>query len=77
MSKWNFRVIITQINGKREKFAGKDCHEVKSLAGKMFHRDDVQSVCVTDRNGDVYLYLVKDDPKKTINVPSEYAPRLF
>jgi hypothetical protein len=37
----------------------KELHAVKSLAGKVFRRPDVISVCVFDETGNVPLYLRK------------------
>ncbi len=72
-TKYNYRLIITKTNGKTVKLAGTNCHELKSLGGQEFHREDVQRVFVCDILGNHYLYLVKNDPSKTENVPSEYA----
>jgi len=36
-------------------------HDVKSLAGKVFHRPDVISVCVFDESGTARLYLKKTE----------------
>lgn len=41
------------------RYKRKCLHEVKSLAGKVFHRPDVISVCVFDETGNVPLYLRK------------------
>ena len=37
----------------------RDLHTVKSKAGKAFHADNVESVCVFDENGTARLYLKK------------------
>ena len=48
-------------------------HELKSLGGMQFHRNDVKSVFVGDVLGNHFLYLVKNDPSKTENVSSALA----
>ena len=54
------------LNGTRyidERFTEKaTLHDVKSIAGKSFHKDFIQSVCVYDYKGTARLYL-----KKTAN----------
>lgn len=72
-TKYNYRLIITKANGRTVKIAGTNCHELKSLAGMQFHRNDVKSVFVGDVSGNHFLYLVKNRPEKTENVPSEFA----
>ena len=72
-TKYNYRLVITKQNGRTVKIAGTNCHELKSLAGMQFHRDDVKSVFVGDILNNHYLYLVKNHPEKTENVPSEFA----
>lgn len=37
----------------------RDLHAVKSKAGKVFHADNVESVCVFDESGTARLYLKK------------------
>jgi hypothetical protein len=37
----------------------KDLHTVKQRAGKIFHREEVKSVCVHDDKGIAHLYLKK------------------
>lgn len=37
----------------------RDIHTVKSKAGKLFHEDNVISVCVFDEAGNAHLYLKK------------------
>lgn len=39
--------------------SNRSLHEVKSLAGKAFHSDYVESVCVFDNTGEARLYLRK------------------
>lgn len=41
-------------------------HEAKSVAGKNFNQAYVESVCVYDHTGKVYLYLRKDAQGKCI-----------
>ena len=72
-TKYNYRLVITKSNGKTVKIAGTNCHELKSLAGMQFHREDVARVFVGDVLGNHFLYLVKNDPSKTENVPSLLA----
>jgi hypothetical protein len=38
-----------------------DLHGVKSVAGKVFHRPDIISVCVFDEAGTARLYLKKTE----------------
>ena len=38
---------------------GTDLHTVKSKAGKAFHADNVNRVCVFDETGKAHLYLKK------------------
>ena len=70
---YNYRLVITKANGRTVKIAGTNCHELKSLGGMQFHRDDVKSVFVGDVLGNHFLYLVKGAPSKTENVPSSMA----
>lgn len=72
-TKYNYRLIITKANGRTVKIAGTNCHELKSLAGMQFHRNEVKSVFVGDILGNHFLYLVKNAPEKTENVPSAMA----
>lgn len=72
-TKYNYRLIITKTNGRTVKIAGTNCHELKSLGGMQFHRDDVKSVFVGDIFNNHFLYLVKNRPDKTENVSSEFA----
>ncbi len=37
----------------------RDIHSIKSKAGKLFHDDNVESVCVFDEAGNAHLYLRK------------------
>ena len=50
---------IEGIGYTESRYHRKDLHSVKSLAGKVFHRPDVISVCVFDESGGVPLYLKK------------------
>jgi hypothetical protein len=50
---------IEGIGYVKAEYRRKNLHEVKSLAGKVFHRPDVISVCVFDEQGFVPLYLRK------------------
>lgn len=70
---YNYRLVITKASGKVIKVAGTNCHDLKSLAGSEFHKDDVKSVFVGDILGNHFLYLVKGHPEKTENVPSVKA----
>ena len=70
---YNYRLVITEKNGRSTKIAGTNCHKMKSLAGMMFHRNEVTSVFVGDVLGNHFLYLVKNAPSKTENVPSSMA----
>lgn len=72
MKNLNYRIIIKDDTGTK-KFAGNDCHDAKSIAGRLFHNDNVKSVCVVNEWGIVFLYLVKGSPNKTVNIPSELA----
>ena len=47
--------------GYTERRFRKSLHEVKSKAGKAFHKSFVQSVCVYDSKGNARLYLKKTD----------------
>lgn len=49
----NEKIVECRFNDNR--------HEVKSLAGGMFHIPYVQSVCVFDPDGKAHLYLKKTD----------------
>ena len=73
MTEYNFRLIVNDKKNGYRKVAGRDCHETKSLAGKMFHDESVASVCVVDVTGFCYLYLVKGHPEKLVDVPSILA----
>lgn len=69
----NYRLVVKR-NGKYTKMGVENCHDAKSIAGAMFKADKaVQSVYAGDITGKPFLYLVKGDPSKTINVPSETA----
>jgi len=46
------------------------CHYAKQFAGREFHTEEVKSVTVYDRQGKVWLHLVKNHPEKRENVPS-------
>lgn len=73
-TEYNFRLIVKDKKNGYRKVAGHDCHETKSLAGKMFYHDDnVQSVCVVDVTSFCYLYLVKGQPEKTIDISSDFS----
>ena len=72
-TKYNYRLVITKANGRTVKIAGTNCHELKSLGGMQFHRNDVKSVFVGDVLGNHFLYLVKNHPEKLENVPSTFA----
>lgn len=43
------------------RFAGRTVSDVKSVAGKAFHLPHVKSVCVYTPDGQVPLYLRKDE----------------
>ena len=43
----------------KAEYRRKTLHETKSLAGKVFHRPEVLSVCVFDEAGTARLYLRK------------------
>jgi hypothetical protein len=70
--KANYRVICRTNEGK-VKLGGEKCHDAKSMAGRLFQSPTVKSVVVTDITGKVYLYLVKNHPEKTENIPSVFA----
>ena len=71
--KANYRVVVKR-KGKYSKMGVEHCHDAKSLAGSMFKTDKaIQSVYAGDITGKPFLYLVKGDPSKTINVPSAEA----
>lgn len=71
---YNYRLVVTKVSktGKRTyvKLSGTNCHELKSLAGSVFQKKNVVSVFVCDVIGNHFLYLVKNHPEKTENVPS-------
>ena len=50
---------IEGIGYTESRYHRKDLHSVKSLAGKVFHRPEVNSVCVFDEAGTARLYLKK------------------
>lgn len=69
----SFYRLICRTNEGNVKLGGEKCHETKSLAGRLFQSPTVKSVLVVDISGNVYLYLVKNAPEKTENVPSTEA----
>lgn len=68
-----FGISVKFISGRYQKMEFEDFsrHEVKSLAGKQFHNDEVKSVCVFDENGKSHLYLRKDADGKIHREVSE------
>jgi hypothetical protein len=70
----NYVVSIKTRKGGRIVLKTADkCHKAKSFAGSVFHSDSVESVYVGDIKGNHFLYLVKGEPEKYENVPSELA----
>lgn len=69
---FNYRIIVKTTTGY-QKFGASDCHTAKSVAGRLFHNNNVKSVTVANILGIVFLYLVKNEPAKTVNIPSELA----
>jgi hypothetical protein len=72
MKNFNYRVVVSK-NGSSAKVAADNCHEAKSLGGHLFHSKGVKSVTVADITGKVFLYLNKERPEASVNVPSELA----
>lgn len=71
-TQYNYRLVVKTPEATT-KMAGATCHETKSLAGRLFRNEKVQSVYVGDVTGKPFLYLVKGKPEKTLNIPSENA----
>lgn len=69
----SFYRLICRTNEGSTKLGGENCHETKSLAGRLFQSPSVKSVLVADVQGNVYLYLVKGKPNKTENISSAFA----
>lgn len=72
----NYRLIIRANNpeGKVEyKMKYDVCHDAKVEGGRVFHRDEVESVVVVDVEGTAFLYLRKGHPELTVDVPSSEA----
>jgi L-fucose isomerase-like protein len=58
------KLIVRFSDGDVAKVDEADRHEAKSVAGKIFRKDCVKSVCVANREtGSVALYLNKDRPR--------------
>ena len=75
---YNYRLVITTNDGETIKLAGETAHDVKSMAGFLFHKNSIKRVYVGDIKGNHLLYLVKDEnghfvSEKFENIPSEYA----
>jgi hypothetical protein len=73
-----YEVRIRTIEGKRVRFGGFVCHNMKSMAGRLFQSPTVRSVRVVDKQKNLYLRLVKNNKGKlitgcTVNVPSDKA----
>jgi hypothetical protein len=58
------KLIVKFSDGEVVKVDETDRHDAKSLAGRLFHRDCIKSVCVAERESwKVALYLNKDRPR--------------
>lgn len=66
-------VLAVKSRFGRIELKGEKCHDVKAIAGALFHQPSVESVYVGDKLGNHYLYLVKDHPEKRENVPAKEA----
>jgi hypothetical protein len=86
-SKFNYRLVAKVVDSESKqvgkvKMGGRNCHETKSMAGRLFQSPSVISVLVADITGKRYFYAVKTfaDGKtghviqeKTENIPSAQA----
>ena len=66
---------IFYTNGREpQMLSGTDCHTVKSVAGTIFHyAENVQRVEVKNMGGVTFLYLDKDHPEASLNLPSRWS----
>lgn len=73
-----YKIVSRTIDGKRVTLDGYNCHNVKSMAGRLFQSPSIKSVKVTDKYKFVFLRLSKNKKGKvlqhlTVNVPSKFA----
>lgn len=60
MGKIGFNMKVAGIGYVGNEYHRKTLHEVKAIAGRAFHAENVISVCVYDEAGVARLYLRKD-----------------
>lgn len=69
---YGYRLITKDDKGIYNKAAYENRHEAKSVAGKLFRRDDYSSVCVVSPLGQTILYL-KKTPNGVVREENAYA----